>query len=247
MHAIASPEKRTPSNAGKDTTNDASRPGEAMVRARRFDADRHDQVLSLEAALEAKVTSRHLLWIDIEGDLDSPDGERMAKRFALDRRTRQALEEGQDGPFLSVNGRYLHVRVAAEPNPADSTTAWLDIIAGEDVVITRHDRPLGFLIDYDDRIEADTALGTLGSVTFLGSLLDDAITSYHAAVDRIEDQVDVLDTRSLRDAARGNLLDDLVQLRRRIARLRRLLADHRAVFAALASRDVGEIAADEDG
>ncbi|HUQ43254.1 MAG TPA: CorA family divalent cation transporter, partial [Candidatus Limnocylindria bacterium] len=101
--------------------------------------------------------------------------------------------------------------------------------------------------DYNDRIEADTALGTLGSVTFLGSLLDDAITSYHAAVDRIEDQVDVLDTRSLRDAGHDSLLDDLVQLRRRIARLRRLLADHRAVFAALASRDVGEIAADEDG
>jgi Mg2+ and Co2+ transporter CorA len=247
VQAIATPVNRATEPASGTPPSGEPRSKDLNIRARVFDADRRDEVLELEQALRTDVTPRQLLWIDIEGNLDEEEGERFAKRFALEWRTRRALQRALDQPFIGVHGEYVHVRVAAEPDPVRSTTAWLDIIAGENVVITSHQRPIGFLVDFDDRIEADTNLGTLGSATFLAALLDADITSYHAAVDRIEDEVDVLDTHSLGDDSRRGLLNDLVALRRRIARLRRLLADHRAVFAALASPDLAGIPAGDDG
>jgi Mg2+ and Co2+ transporter CorA len=217
------------------------------IRARRFDADRRDQVLSFEEALDNHPTERQLLWLDIHGDLPAEDSRRLAERFELEDRTVSALESQETEPFIAMNGRYAHVRVAAEPDSKTSEVTWLDVVAGRDLVITSHDRPIGFLNDFDERIEADTSLGTLSAATFLATLLDAATISYLQAVDGIEDEIDVLDTRSLRDAGRDDLLDHLVQLRRRIARLRRRLAAHRSLFAALASPDVAVVAGDEEG
>jgi Mg2+ and Co2+ transporter CorA len=65
-------------------------------------------------------------------------------------------------------------------------------------------------------------------------LLTAVVTGYQQAVDAIEADVDDLDARALR-AARGDdrVLSDLVGLRRRIAELRRLLADQRETYAML--------------
>jgi Mg2+ and Co2+ transporter CorA len=52
-------------------------------------------------------------------------------------------------------------------------------------------------------------------------------------VDRIEEDVERLDELSLRDRRQKQLLRDLVNVRDRIAELRRLLARHRYVYAAL--------------
>ena len=56
----------------KAATNDGSR-----IRVRRFDADRHDEVLDLDAALTSTPSERQLLWIDITGPM--PDG--LARRL----------------------------------------------------------------------------------------------------------------------------------------------------------------------
>lgn len=125
-------------------------------------------------------------------------------------------------------------------------TPWLEIVAGRNVVISRHLVPLQLLSDFDDRIEADATLGELSSATFVASLLDAVITSYHHAVDAIEDEVDALDAKSLKDDRRDPL-PELVALRRRIARLRRLLTDHRSLFASLASPDIAAFSGDPDG
>jgi Mg2+ and Co2+ transporter CorA len=220
---------------------------EPAIRARRFDADRRDQVLSFDDALRDSPTERQLLWIDVVGDLPVDAARRVAERFELEERTMRALERQEHEPFIAMNGRYAHVRIAAEPDVRTAEVAWLDILAGQDLVITSHDRPVTFLEDFDDRVEADTSLGTLSSATFLATLLDAATTSYHHAVDGIESEIDVLDTRSLREGFGRELLDHLVELRRQIARLRRRLAAHRSVFAALGSPDIAVVADDEAG
>ena len=52
-------------------------------------------------------------------------------------------------------------------------------------------------------------------------------------MDRIEEDIERLDDHSLRDRRQHALLDDLVEVRTRIAVLRRLLAGHRFVYAGL--------------
>ena len=52
--------------------------------------------------------------------------------------------------------------------------------------------------------------------------------------------------KSLRDDGRHQLLDDLVVVRRRIARLRRVLTDHRQVFASLAGAELAKLTDNPD-
>jgi Mg2+ and Co2+ transporter CorA len=222
-------------------------PAQGSIRVRQFDADRHDQSLALDDALEAKPTERQLLWIDISEDLDSGQARRLADAFELDPSTVHALRNPSDVPHLGIHGSYLHIRVAVEPNDREpDATPWLDIVGGGNVVITSHREPIQLLDDMDDRIQADTTFGLLDASTFVASLLGAAVTSYFTAVDAIEDDVDVLDAKSLSDDGRHRLLDDLVMVRRRIARLRRVLTDHRQVFASLAGAELAKLTDNPD-
>jgi Mg2+ and Co2+ transporter CorA len=211
-------------------------------RVRRFDSDRTDEELTFDEAIASKPSRRQLLWIDIAGDLTSGEAETLAGRFKLDPRTRRALQVASDHPHLALSSGYFHIRVAAEPdysNPAE--TNWLDIIAGRNVVISQHRAPIGFLDDLDERIEGDATLGNLDSATFVASMLDSTVTSYFNVADAIDDVVDQFDERSLGDDDRRELLVDLVAVRRRIAMLRRVLTEHRQVFAWLAAADLAQI------
>jgi len=212
------------------------------VRIRRFDADREDQSLELDEALARRPTDRQLLWIDIAEPLGDEPMQRLADALELDGSTVRALEQPGTTPHLAVHGAYLHLRVAAEPSDRHPhRTPWLDIVGGDNVVITSHRRPIRFIDEMDERIREDTSFGLLDAGAFVASLLGAAVTSYFAAVDAIEDDVDLLDARSLRDDGRHQLLDDLVALRRRIARIRRVLTSHRQVFASLTGAELSKL------
>ena len=216
-------------------------------RVRRFNADKTDEELTFDEAISSKPGRRQLLWIDISGDLSSSEAEILAGRFKLDPRTRRALQTAGDHPHLALSGGYFHLRVAAEPEHADpAKTKWLDVIAGRNVVISQHRAPIRFLDDLDDRIELDTMLGDLDSATFVATMLDATVTSYFNAADAIEDVVDHFEERSLSGDGRRELLADLVAVRRRIAMLRRVLTDHRQVFASLASADLAQVVGSPD-
>jgi magnesium transporter len=218
--------------------------GGSRVRARRFDADRTDDVLELDDALAKKPSARQLLWIDIAGKM--PDGlvDRLTHAFDLDDTTANALDSAGDEPVLSVHGSYLHVTVVAEPDPAHPRDSpWLTVVAAPNTVITHHHEPIAFLDDLDDQVQADSAFGLLDSQSFLATLLHVTVTSYLRTVDRIEEDVERLDDRSLRDRGNTRLLEDLVRVRARIAELRRLLARHRYVYGGLE----GIVVHDEEG
>jgi Mg2+ and Co2+ transporter CorA len=217
------------------------------IHARLFDADRSDQRLTWDELLATEPTDRQLLWVDITGDVEPDDARRLAERFELGRRALRSLETEVREPMLRLQGPYLHARVAAEPDARDpSNAAWLDLIAAPNVTISQHRGKVDFMADVDDRIRGDTPLGILTSIEFFAAILDAAITSYHRVVDAIEEDVDRLDAWALRGDDRTELLEDLVQARRRIARLRRLLADHRSVFASLSSPEVVKFVDDSE-
>jgi len=217
------------------------------IRARLFDADRTDRRIDDDSLFDVQPTDRQLLWIDVTGPLSRDDAIQVGNHLSLRPRTRIALERPDREPFIALHRDYVHVRVAADPsdeNPGD--TSWIDVIAAPNVVLTQHDQPIPFLDSVDKRIERDAAAGILSSVAFFTSIVDAAITSYHAAVDEIEEDVDRLDAESLRGGGRRELLGELVRCRRRIARLRRLLADHRGLFTALASPEMAAVLEDAD-
>lgn len=221
---------------------------EGRIRARQFDADRKDTILSFAEAIATDPDDRQLVWIDIQGALDSSEAGALAKRVGMDERTRRALEHPGDRPHLAIHGDYFHVRVAAEPGKGkESVLPWLDVVAGRsNIVISVHAGSIGFLDKIDDRVELDAEVGSISAATFVALLLGGAVTSYFKAVDAIEDDVDELDARALKRDDRQDLLNDLVVIRRRLARLRRTLAGHREVFAALADAGMLKVVDDAD-
>lgn len=217
------------------------------IHARLFDADQPDRRVSWDELFTTAPSDRQLLWVDITGDVTTEDAERLARHFSLDRRTRGSLEVEMPQPAIRVHGAYLHVRVAAQPSPADPrSAAWLDLIAAPNVTISQHRQPIAFMQEIDDRIHGDAALGIVSAAAFLAAMLDETITSYLHAMDAIEDDVARLDAESLRGGGRTDVLGDLVEARRRIARIRRLLANHRSVFAAVSSPEVTKLVDDPD-
>jgi Mg2+ and Co2+ transporter CorA len=210
------------------------------VRIRLFDADRTDQELTLEAALATKVSERQLVWVDLIGEPDLDGLRALARHLDLDVETTRALEEPSERPQVELHGRHFHLRVAAEPDtshPGD--TDWVDVVAAPNVVITRHARTLEFLAEMNRRIAADASIGELDSAEFVASMLDAIVTTYHTAIDGLEDELDEIDAAALARPSPRDLFARLVGIRRRIGRLRRMLAGHRELFAAIGRPDFG--------
>jgi Mg2+ and Co2+ transporter CorA len=215
-------------------------PAEGGLRIRLFDADRTDKLLAFDEAMKAKTSARQLLWIDVEGELEDAARAAIVERFELAASTDRALAEDGGRPQLQLHGRHFQIAVAAEPDAEHPERAkWLEIVAGSNLVISRHPEPLEFLEAMNERIARDASIGELDSAEFVASLLDSIVTTYHAAVDGIEDELDAFDARALGRQASNELFSELVAIRRRVGRLRRLLAAHREVFGSLGRRDFG--------
>lgn len=212
-----------------------------------FDADRTDRVLTLDQALESKATTRQLLWIDLPGETDPEQLSALVGHFDLAVATERALAEPSGRPHLELHGQHFHLRVAAEPDPNHlADTDWLVVIAAPNVVITSHSAPLAFLAAMDERIATDASIGELDSAEFVASMLDAIVTTYYGAIDGIEDELDEIDAKALARRETSELFARLVGIRRRIGRLRRLLAAHRELFAALGRPDFGRGIASAD-
>jgi magnesium transporter len=205
-----------------------------------FDADRTDRILTFDDALKAKPSARQLLWIDVGGELASGQRRAIVDRFDFDRETDQELATPREAPHIQLHGQHFHLRVAAEPDAEHPERArWLDIVAGPNVVISRHAEQLGFLEAINARIATDASIGELDSAEFVASVLDAIVTSYHTAVDQLEDQLDEIDAKALARPTASELFAKLVAIRQRVGRLRRLLTGHRELFTALGRPDFG--------
>ena len=212
--------------------------GDDRARARLFDAERNDRMLPFSEALDAKVSGQQLLWIDLSGESSPEAVASLVERFDLDSHAEEALRDAGEGPHLELHGKHFHVRVAAEPDaehPDD--VRWLDAIGGDNFVITRHAKPLDVVATINSQISTDASIAELDPAEFVAALLDSVITSYHAAIDRLEDELDTHDTLALAQEGANEGVDRLVNMRRRVGRLRRLYAAHRHVFASIGRTD----------
>ena len=117
----------------------------------------------------------------------------------------------------------------------DADPVPLRIVIGAGWVVTAHKETIPFLDERRDSIRDEREVGRLTPVEFLVSVLDWHVAALFDAAERLEREVDELDDAALRTDR--DLLARLVAMRRRIARVRRIVAAHNDVAAELARPD----------
>lgn len=194
-----------------------------------YDAERTDRHVAVEDLPVAQLNGEQLLWIDISAEDEVAD---VATTLGLTGETVRAILEPSPEPALFAHDGYVHIVVVAPG--VEGKAHVLDCVVGQNWVLTVHREPVEFLGSFDERIRGDSTLGKLDGHGFLAAILHEHVASYLAELRPIEAELDRLDLRSLTGRIdEEKLLHELVVVRLRLAKLRRLLEPHRSLFALL--------------
>ena len=197
-------------------------------------ADGRDELVDLEAWTPRRIPRDELLWVDL---VDAGDEEiaTVRRSLALGDRAVELLERIPADPDAGVLKGAIHVVVNTPGDAPDDDPVPLLVILGEEWVITAHASPIAFLEEHRERVRDEREVGLLTPVQFLVAVLDWSIDAYFRLSETLEREVEQLDDAALR--SERDLLARLVGMRRRIARVRRLVGSHRELFAELQRPD----------
>jgi magnesium/cobalt transport protein CorA len=218
------------------------------IEGRLFDGSGRDHDVEVTPALVKRLGAKQTLWVDVEQPDETIVG-RLADLFGLRVDSVRALRERRGQPHVAVFDDYLQlsvVPVQVDTDGGHEEAVDLTLIAGSNFVITFHREPVAFLEAFREHLRGDTSIGLVDGAAFLAALLDWHLTGYFQVVDALELEADELDNRALHPRSEKDLLADLVRLRRRISSIRRRLAPHREVFAALTRPDLAGLGDAED-
>jgi magnesium transporter len=212
------------------------------IKALLYSADENDREPGLEEIEVESLSERELLWID----LSSPDDEErqaVADLIGCDTKLLQLGPGRHARPRLSNYGHQFRLTATAVGLPDARHKAeplWMTLVAGPNYVVSVHDGGIDFVEELRQREKGDTGIGALSAESFVASLLDWLLNTYFQALELVVREIDRAEVAILgRHAVKATpmLVDALIQCRRRVAEIRRMLLSHRDVFYGLARPD----------
>ena len=237
LSVLETPPQDAPSSP-TETTRTPARSRSGGLRAHLFDADGLDRNIDIEPGINQALEDNHLLWVDLSKP-DRSEIDEMVDALDLPDQLREELHSDGDGIHLHRYPDCIHL--VMEVLEADDDVAiqrqQLELIAGKGYVVTISATPLSPVANFVDGMRGDTRLGGLGSAGFLAAIVDSVLNSYLHQVEQVERRIDELDLMALDSDITDGFLPNMVELRKRIARIRRSLVPHRAAFAPLARPD----------
>jgi Mg2+ and Co2+ transporter CorA len=222
------------------------------VRGHLYDASAKDREIAVTPQIISQLHDRRILWIDLPRRQEA-ELERVAKLLKLDSRTLRDLKRPRTSLSLDNFGAYLQFSVltsstsAARPlhGSTPEQDGRVDYLVGSNWVVTVHSGDAPYLEAFRAQDKGDTETGALSAGALSASLLDWHLGEYFAEVSRIVSDIDELDERILAQPSEERLLAEILAMRRRSSRLRRMLMAQRSVFYGLGRPDLGR--ARDDG
>lgn len=204
------------------------------IRALLSRADGSDAEVDLADVTARRIKQDELLWVDA---VDPTEDEVAAVRKALKltEESAEAFSSVPSEPVARVLEDGVEVVVLALDDDPGTETVPLQVLIGAGWVITHHDDDIAYLEEHRESVQDQREVGRLTPVEFLASVLDWHVDSFFDVAEQLEREVDELDDAAL--GSERNLLDRLVAMRRRIARVRRVIAAHNEVAAELSRPD----------
>jgi Mg2+ and Co2+ transporter CorA len=209
----------------------------SWIRAFLYDAEGSDREIEISEARVDHAAEHQLLWVDAAVGEEGGD-DQVWRDLGLDPERVDHVLTSPTGPAVEVEDGYFWLIVTAVPDDDGSyrPTA-VRAMVGSNWILTMHPPGFDLIGTFNRPIKGETDLGALDGPVFLASLLNWLLNGYFHVLQDLEDRVDDLDERLLTrgvEVKEDDLLRELVKSRRRIARLRRILAPHRDVFAVMA-------------
>jgi Mg2+ and Co2+ transporter CorA len=207
------------------------------LRAVLYDAKGEDREVDLDTEKTPKVDRDRLLWIDID-NRDLADLAKAAAAVGLETEgLRRLAREDRTARLLRLPDRIVLTLGTVDPKDAEARRRELDIVVGANHVITVHDEPLATVDAFRKEVDQEEQLGRLDAAAFVAGLIDTALTAFFQQIEAIERDIDALDELAVRSRGDESFLATVVTLRRRIARLRRVLAPNREALLPLERPD----------
>ena len=204
------------------------------IRALLSRADGSDTDVDLADRQARRVNGDELLWVDLQAPSpEEVDAVREGLQLAEDSASSIASEPTEPSTRVLDDG--VEVVVLTLGEELDAEPVPLRIVIGNGWVITHHQAAIKFVDEHRQSIQDQREVGRLTPVEFLATLLGWHVDAFFHAAERLEREVDELDDAALR--TERDLLQRLVAMRRRIARVRRTIAAHTDVAAELARPD----------
>lgn len=219
------------------------------IQAYFYDAEGRDREIALDEVAVDKIDAENLLWIDID-DRDASTLEHI--RSLLNLQPDVWTVDHSHRSQLENYGEYFRFSVCTAPASQDQESqrpqgletsqgfqraVQVDFIVSERWLVTVHDGNIPCFQRFREQDKAETLIGLLTGQALTASLLDWHLGDYFQEVSKIEEAVDKLDERVLRESASRILLGRMVALRRRVSKLRGLLVAQREVFYGLSRPD----------
>jgi magnesium transporter len=207
-----------------------------VVTAYLFDRQQGKSVEDWANCLDG-LGKNQILWIDL---IDASEDEAAEVLDALDLGDAAGLKLDDPERRPAIEQFEGHLRVTAvavsdaESDPEKERIV-VDCFLGSNWVLTVHRADIPVLDDFRSVAEGSGEVGLLDAPSFLTTLLEWVVTSYLRAFDEIEETLDQFDVEAFAHPSNDpeKQIEALGNARRRVGRLRRTLAPHREVFAAL--------------
>ena len=174
----------------------------------------------------------NVVWVDFLGE--SPEQIEEAKHvllniFRFHHLTVEDCIETRNAPKVEGFPDYIYFIVhgikPGETGPANFATKELDGYLGSNFVVTFHDQRFRSIKNVKQQIKASPFSCQRGAAYLLHQILDNVVDYYMPIVDEFDEAINELEDRAL-DLTKSNnaILGEIMDLRRSVARLRRISA-----------------------
>lgn len=210
------------------------------IRAWFYDADGNDCEIPVERANPRRLKKAQLLWIDVAW-FDPGSARMIERRFAIDHKAIARLGEVDRKLALDNYGDYFVLTVLLAPEEGQGARRFSFIVGRHWVITLSSGDTPPLVAEFRNQDKGETEIGRLTSTQLLAALLDWHLAAFFTKVSMIEARVDQLDEEILHESAQNRILQEMVAIRRSISGLRRILAEQRPVFYALARPDMAAL------
>ncbi|MGQ0540421.1 MAG: magnesium/cobalt transporter CorA, partial [Blastocatellia bacterium] len=198
----------------------------------RKNAEKIEEGFAVEDLPELLDDEDNVVWVDFLGE--TPEQNEEAKHVMLDifrfhHLTVEDCFETRNQPKIEAFPNYIYFIVhgikPGETAPGNFATKELDGFLGENFVVTYHTERFRSIKAVKQQIRASTFVCSRGSAYLLHQILDQIVDLYMPIVDDFDREINSLEDRVFDMKKGGNtILEEIMDLRRSVARLRRISA-----------------------